>query len=217
MVFLNRTILIFWPTAIETLSFHSHCSFCFFMAGLAPNLWWLSLIMMYCRTSNMSEILHIPVLDFWCCCISPFTVLFSYLITISSYSWVLVILWGDDLTRFQTRTHSDNYKLASICINKAVHRLLKYTSYHAYSLCISYELLSFCIQGHVRHLQNNAIQFPSLIPNIMIKIPLALIRLITVGPCWDNVCLYNSDKVALPFVASPLIFDSWHSNALLST
>lgn len=87
-----------------------------------------------------------------------------------------------------------------------MHRLLKNTPYHAYSLCISYEFFSFCIQDCVRQLRVNAIQFPSLIPNIMIKIPMAFIRLITVAPCWDNVCLYDSDKVAVPFVASPLIF-----------
>lgn len=120
-------------------------------------------------------------------------------------------------TKFQLCTHSDNYKLAGTCINKALHRLLTHTSYHGYSLCISYELLLFCIQGCVRQLQINAIQFPSLIPSIMIKNPTAFICLIRVAPHWDNACLYDSDKVAVPFVAAALIFEGWHSNAVLST
>lgn len=116
----------------------------------------------------------------------------------------------------RTCTHSDNYKLVCICINKELRRLQKHTSYYDYSLCISHELFSFCIQCSIRQLKINAIQFTSLIPDIMIKIPTAFIHLIRVAPCWDNVGLYDSD-VAAPFVAFLLIFDSWHSNAMLST
>lgn len=95
--------------------------------------------------------------------------------------------------------------------------LFKQTSYHAYFVCISYELLSFCILGCIRQLQINAIQFPSLIPNIMIKIPTAFVRPIRVAPCWEITrVFYDSDRVAVPFVAIPLIFDSWHSNVVLS-
>lgn len=76
--------------------------------------------------------------------------------------------------------------------------------------------LSFCIHGSIRQLQINAIQFLNLISSITINTPLTFIRLICASPCWDNVYLYHSDKVAVPFVA-PLLFDGWHSNAVLYT
>lgn len=68
--------------------------------------------------------------------------------------------------------------------------------------------------GRVRQLQINAIQYPKSNPSILwLKIPHGFLSALSeVAPCWDNACLYNSDKVAVPFVAAPLIFDSWHSN-----
>lgn len=64
-------------------------------------------------------------------------------------------------------------------------------------------------------IQINAIQFPIVIPRIMIKIPMAFVSLIRAAPCRDNACLYDSDKVAVPFVSSP-ICDSWHSDVVFS-
>lgn len=63
-------------------------------------------------------------------------------------------------------------------------------------------------------IQINAIQFPIVIPRIMIKIPMAFVSLIRAAPRWDNACLYDSDKVAVPFVSS--LCDSWHSDVVFS-
>lgn len=56
---------------------------------------------------------------------------------------------------------------------------------------------------------------PIVIPGIMIKFPMAFVSLIRAAPRWDNACLYDSDKLAVPFVSS-LIRDSWHSDAAFS-
>lgn len=64
-------------------------------------------------------------------------------------------------------------------------------------------------------IQINAIHFPIVIPRIMIKIPMAFVSLIGEAPRRDNACLYDSDKVSVPFVSS-LICDSWHSDVVLS-
>lgn len=64
----------------------------------------------------------------------------------------------------------------------------------------------------------NSNQWPSvpiIIPRIMIKFPMAFVSLIGAAPRWDNACLYDSDKLAVPFVSSP-IRDSWHSDAVFS-